>query len=55
LEKASPLLKKTTRRSLLHYHADEDGSVNLLTPLMGQKLIPGVTQVSRWWESLVIE
>jgi len=32
--------------------ADEDGGVNLLTPLMGQKLIPGVTPVSRWWEGL---
>jgi L-ascorbate metabolism protein UlaG (beta-lactamase superfamily) len=32
--------------------ADEDGGVNLLTPLMGQKLIPGVTPVSRWWEKL---
>ena len=32
--------------------ADEDGNVNLLTPLMGQKLIPGVTKVSRWWEGL---
>jgi L-ascorbate metabolism protein UlaG (beta-lactamase superfamily) len=32
--------------------ADEDGNVNLLTPLMGQKLIPGVTKVSRWWENL---
>ena len=32
--------------------ADEDGGVSLLTPLMGQKLIPGVTRVSRWWESL---
>jgi L-ascorbate metabolism protein UlaG (beta-lactamase superfamily) len=30
--------------------ADEDGNVNLLTPLMGQKLMPGVTKVSRWWE-----
>jgi L-ascorbate metabolism protein UlaG (beta-lactamase superfamily) len=32
--------------------ADEDGRVTLLTPLMGQKLVPGVTRVSRWWESL---
>ena len=32
--------------------ADEDGGVNLLTPLMGQKLVPGVTEVSRWWENL---
>ena len=32
--------------------ADEDGGVNLLTPLMGQKLIPGSTPVSRWWENL---
>jgi len=32
--------------------ADEDGGLTLLTPLMGQKLIPGVTEVSRWWESL---
>jgi len=32
--------------------ADEDGSVNLLTPLMGQKLVPGLTPVSRWWEDL---
>jgi L-ascorbate metabolism protein UlaG (beta-lactamase superfamily) len=30
--------------------ADEDSNVNLLTPLMGQKLIPGVTKTSRWWE-----
>ncbi|MDR2882023.1 MAG: MBL fold metallo-hydrolase [Azoarcus sp.] len=34
--------------------ADEDGNVRLLTPLMGQKLIPGLTPVSRWWESLSI-
>jgi L-ascorbate metabolism protein UlaG (beta-lactamase superfamily) len=32
--------------------ADEDGVVTLLTPLMGQKLIPGVTPVSRWWDNL---
>ena len=32
--------------------ADKDGGVNLLTPLMGQKLIPGVTKVSRWWEKI---
>ncbi|MDR2174234.1 MAG: MBL fold metallo-hydrolase [Burkholderiales bacterium] len=32
--------------------ADEDGKVNLLTPLMGEKLIPGRTEVSRWWEGL---
>ena len=31
--------------------ADEDGGITLLTPLMGQKLIPGVTPVSRWWET----
>jgi L-ascorbate metabolism protein UlaG (beta-lactamase superfamily) len=31
--------------------ADEDGKAVLLTPLMGQKLIPGVTPVSRWWET----
>ncbi|MDR0239508.1 MAG: MBL fold metallo-hydrolase [Deltaproteobacteria bacterium] len=35
--------------------ADEDGSITLLTPLMGQKLIPGVTPVSRWWESRIHE
>ncbi|MCL1925628.1 MAG: MBL fold metallo-hydrolase [Syntrophorhabdaceae bacterium] len=32
--------------------ADEDDGINLLTPLMGQKLVPGVTEVSRWWEKL---
>jgi len=32
--------------------ADEDGGVNLLTPLMGQKLVPGVTENSRWWENI---
>jgi len=32
--------------------ADKDGDVNLLTPLMGQKLVPGKTKVSRWWENL---
>jgi len=30
--------------------ADEDGGIDLLTPLIGQKLVPGVTSVSRWWE-----
>ncbi|MCL2308691.1 MAG: MBL fold metallo-hydrolase [Proteobacteria bacterium] len=30
--------------------ADKDGNVHLLTPLIGQKLIPGVTKISRWWE-----
>jgi len=30
--------------------ADKDGGVNLLTPLMGEKFIPGVTTVLRWWE-----
>jgi hypothetical protein len=32
--------------------ADKDGGINLLTPLMGQKLVPGLTQLSRWWEKL---
>ena len=32
--------------------ADEDGGVNLLTPLIGEKLVPGITKVSRWWENL---
>ncbi|MCL2298337.1 MAG: MBL fold metallo-hydrolase [Proteobacteria bacterium] len=32
--------------------ADEDGNVNLITPRMGQKWIPGTTTVSRWWENL---
>ena len=32
--------------------ADEDGGVNPLTPLMGQKLVPGLTETSRWWENL---
>jgi L-ascorbate metabolism protein UlaG (beta-lactamase superfamily) len=32
--------------------ANEDGNVNLLTPLMGQKLIPDVTKTSRWWEDV---
>lgn len=32
--------------------ADKNGGITLLTPLMGQKLVPGITQVSRWWENL---
>ncbi|MDR2891923.1 MAG: MBL fold metallo-hydrolase [Deltaproteobacteria bacterium] len=32
--------------------ADEDGGITLLTPLMGQKLVPGQTELSRWWEEL---
>ena len=32
--------------------ADEESGVNLLTPLMGQKLVPGVTETSRWWENI---
>jgi L-ascorbate metabolism protein UlaG (beta-lactamase superfamily) len=32
--------------------ADEDGGLTLLTPLMGQKLLPGVTPLSRWWVNL---
>jgi L-ascorbate metabolism protein UlaG (beta-lactamase superfamily) len=31
---------------------DKDDNVVMFTPLMGQKLVPGVTQTSRWWEGL---
>ena len=30
--------------------ADQNGGIKLLTPLMGQKCVPGLTQLSRWWE-----
>lgn len=32
--------------------ADADGTISLLTPLMGQKLVPGRTKTSRWWETI---
>ncbi|HBT96837.1 MAG TPA: Zn-dependent hydrolase [Desulfobulbaceae bacterium] len=32
--------------------ADKDGGVNLLTPLMGQQLVPGLTQPEHWWANL---
>ncbi|MCL2076734.1 MAG: MBL fold metallo-hydrolase [Betaproteobacteria bacterium] len=31
--------------------ADEDENVNLLTPIMGEKVIPGETLTADWWES----
>ncbi|MCL1915982.1 MAG: MBL fold metallo-hydrolase [Desulfovibrionaceae bacterium] len=37
---------------MLRSLADEDGGVNLLTPLMGEKLIPGRIPATRWWEGL---
>ncbi|MCL2076733.1 MAG: MBL fold metallo-hydrolase [Betaproteobacteria bacterium] len=30
--------------------ADEDKNVNLLTPMMGEKAIPGETRTTNWWE-----
>ncbi|MDR2639232.1 MAG: MBL fold metallo-hydrolase, partial [Helicobacteraceae bacterium] len=32
--------------------ADEEGDIVLLTPLMGEKLILGETNTSRWWEAI---
>ena len=29
--------------------ADADGNVVLLTPMMGQRVVPGETKTSRWW------
>lgn len=37
---------------LLTELADKDGGVELLTPVMGQKLVPGTTPTYRWWEGL---
>jgi L-ascorbate metabolism protein UlaG (beta-lactamase superfamily) len=31
--------------------ADKAGDITLLTPLMGQKFVPGLTQFSCWWEN----
>jgi hypothetical protein len=32
--------------------ADAADDVNLLTPLMGEKLLPGKASSQRWWEKL---
>jgi L-ascorbate metabolism protein UlaG (beta-lactamase superfamily) len=37
---------------MLYELADTAGGVNLLTPLMGQKLIPDETHTRAWWEDL---
>ena len=34
--------------------ADRDGGITLLTPLMGQKTVPGTTRLTRWWETVPI-
>jgi len=35
--------------------ADKDGNVNLITPLKGQRLVPGISETTRWWEGLNIQ